>query len=146
MKKLWSTIAAMLFILSVFSQTHDEALIRKLDDSLREAFLKKDTIALLNLYAPGFVVNSPFNRVSTLQDILTNIRQGKDNRDLFERNIEKITFIENIAVVMGREILRPSPPAPNAGKTVTRRFTNIWMKNKSGWQMVARQSTIISVE
>lgn len=29
-------------------------------------------------------------------------------------------------------------------KAMTRRFTNIWMKNGSGWKLTARQATNIS--
>jgi hypothetical protein len=47
---------------------------------------------------------------------------------------------------MGYDIVHPTGKMPNAGKTVKRRYTNIWIKNKNSWQLVARQATIISVE
>ncbi len=146
MKKLLLTTLPLLMMFCALSQTTEDQTIRKLEDSLREAFLRKDTSVLVKLYAPEFVVNSPYNRVSTLKDILANINQGKDNRESFERTIEKITFVENIAIVMGQEKLVPVAPAANAGKTIKRRCTNIWMKNGTGWRLVARQSTVISVE
>jgi hypothetical protein len=46
---------------------------------------------------------------------------------------------------MGLETLIPRGEAKNAGKTVKRRFTNIWMKQNEVWKMTARQATIISV-
>jgi len=66
--------------------------------------------------------------------------------DAFERITEKVTFTGDIAIAMGNETLQPSGKMPNAGKLVKRRYTNIWMKVKNSWQLVARQSTIISVE
>ena len=73
------------------------------------------------------------------------MRLGYVDLDSFERYIEKITFINNIAVVMGYDVVYPSGKMPDAGKKVKRRYTNIWMKSNSTWQLVARQATIISV-
>jgi len=64
----------------------------------------------------------------------------------FVRNIEKITFSENIAMVMGEEITKPQLDQQHAGKTVTRRFTNIWRYANNQWQIIGRQATIIKVE
>jgi hypothetical protein len=47
---------------------------------------------------------------------------------------------------MGKEIIKPTGTSTHAGKTITRRFTNVWTKNKSSWIMVGRQATIISIE
>ena len=46
---------------------------------------------------------------------------------------------------MGHDIVKPQGDMQNAGKTVTRRFTDIWMKDETGWLLTARQATIISV-
>ena len=64
----------------------------------------------------------------------------------FERNIEKIAFNDNLAVVMGEEILKPQGIQVNAGKTVTRRFTNVWKYTNNSWSIIIRQATIIKVE
>ena len=47
---------------------------------------------------------------------------------------------------MGEEKVRPQGSQKNAGKLVTRRFTNIWMYSNSNWSLIARQATIIKVE
>jgi hypothetical protein len=44
---------------------------------------------------------------------------------------------------MGKEIERGKKSDPNVDQMVTRRFTNIWIKAGSGWQLIARQSTKI---
>ncbi len=46
---------------------------------------------------------------------------------------------------MGKEVLIPQGTSENTGKTVTRRFTNIWMKEKNVWKLIARQATILSL-
>jgi len=145
MKKSILTFVSVLVLFCAYSQ-NQETEIRKLEGEAREAILKKDTVALRALYSPGFVVNSPGNRVETFQDLLVRIKSGGLDRDSFEKNIEKITFAENVAIVMGNEIVKPTGNAAHAGKIIKRRYTNIWMKNKKSWQLIARQSTITSVE
>ena len=146
MNKFRITVISILFIFNTHAQSNSETAIRKLEDEQREAFLKKDTSALYNLFSPDFVVQAPTNRITTLQQLKALIRSGEVDMEAFERVTEKITFIENIAIAMGNETLKPTGKMPNAGKTVKRRYTNIWMKNKNTWQLVARQSTIVSIE
>ena len=50
------------------------------------------------------VINTPANRVGTIEGTKLGLRTGKLDYSSFERVIEKISFIENIAVVMGHEI------------------------------------------
>ncbi len=127
------------------AQQGKEAEIRKLENMEGEAFVKKDTITLFKLFSPDLLVNSPSNRVATLQDIKTLIRSGKIDLSSVEKIIEKIGFIRNIAIVMGHDIVKPQGEMQNAGKTVTRRYTDIWMKDETGWRLTARQATNISV-
>lgn len=145
MKKIPFT--SLLLLLLFFLQAQNpEAQIRELEDAQREAFLKKDTTALYKIFSPDFVVNAPTNKVTTLQQLKVLIRTGYVDMEVFERVTEKVTFNNNIAIAMGNETLNPTGNMPNAGKTVKRRYTNIWMKHGKTWQLVARQSTIISVE
>jgi len=130
----------------VASSQTGEAEIRSLEKLELEALLKKDTTALFNKYwSPQMVVNTPGNVVGTLAETKKRLVGGKIDYSFMERNIEKITFNKNIAIVMGNEVLEPKGATDNAGKTVTRRFTNIWMQSDGSWMIVARQSTIISV-
>jgi hypothetical protein len=127
------------------AQQDKETEIRKLENMEGDAFVKKDTITLFKLFSPELLVNSPSNRVATLQDIKTLIRSGKIDVVSVEKIIEKIRFVQNIAIVMGHDIVKPQGGMQNAGKTVTRRYTDIWMKDETGWRLTARQATNISV-
>lgn len=128
------------------AQQSGEAAVRNLENAEREAILKGDTNVLINLLSPEVVVNNPENIIVTFSQLIQRIKTGKINYASLARIIEKITMIENIAIVMGKEIVTPKGVATNAGKTVTRRFTNIWMKTNAGWRLTARQATIISVK
>ena len=146
MKKLINTLLTALIFLCSHAQGGAETEIRKLEDAQREAFLNKDTATLYKLFSPDFIVNAPTNKVTSLSLLKQLIRTGYVDMEAFERITEKVTFIDNIAIAMGNETLTPSGKMPNAGKTVKRRYTNIWMKQNNSWQLVARQSTIIFVE
>ena len=138
---------ALMVLISNFSlaQQADEAIIRQLENAEREAILKGDSTVLLQLMSPQIVVQNPENAIVGFIKIMDRVKAGKINYSSFERNIENIAFVNNIAIVMGLEILIPQGTSQNAGKTVKRRFTNIWMKQKDVWKLTARQATIISV-
>jgi len=131
----------------LLAQNSKESEIRRLENLEREAVLKVDTALLFNqLWSPNMVVNAPVNRVVAVETTKLFTRTGRLNYASFERNIEKITFNDDLAIVMGEEILKPQGISENAGKIVTRRFTNIWKNSNNGWSIIARQSTIIKVE
>jgi ketosteroid isomerase-like protein len=47
---------------------------------------------------------------------------------------------------MGEEVVEPRDTAANAGKTVRRRFTDVWRKEPDGrWRLTVRQATVTSV-
>jgi hypothetical protein len=146
MKKLIASVLSLLVFFGTYAQNDAESKIRKLDNEQKEAYFRRDTAALSKLMSPHLIINGFSNKYETLQDVLSRIRQEGNNIDYYDRVIEKIIFANNTAIVMGNETIKPGGTAVNAGKTVKRRFTNIWIPNKKSWQLVARQSTIISIE
>lgn len=98
------------------------------------------------IWSPSMVINTPANVVGTVQWTKGIFRAGGLRFKTFERNIEKITFNDNVAIVMGGEVIKPQGTQPNAGKTVRRRFTHVWLFKNNSWSIIGRQATIISVE
>lgn len=144
--KLSLVIAFNLFLANLsFSQQSDEAMIRKHEDMEREAILKSDTAELSRLMSRKVVVQNPENAIVGFRQVIDRIKGGKINYSMFERQIEHVAFINGIAVVMGLETLIPQGTTQNAGKTVKRRFTNIWTKEEGNWKLTARQATIVSI-
>ena len=146
MKKFILAFAALIIFSHTQAQNPAEAEIRKLDSAQKEAYFKQDTANFLKYFSADVVVHGPSNKIESLDELLVRIRKGASNREYYDRVVEKVSFYDNIAVVMGNETTKPIGIATNAGKTVKRRFTNIWMKKDIGWRLIARQSTIISVE
>jgi hypothetical protein len=92
------------------------------------------------------VINTPANVVGTVEGTKTHFRVGGLAYASFERTIEKITLNDNVAIVMGGEVIKPQGNQPNAGKVVTRRFTHVWLYKNNLWSIIGRQATIIKVE
>lgn len=124
-----------------------EAEIRRLEQLERESVMKGDSAALFDkIWAPTMVVNTPANVVGTVEGTKAIFRAGGLKYISFERTIEKIVFNDNIAIVMGGEVIKPQGKQPNAGKTVSRRFTHVWKNTGNTWSIIARQATIFKVE
>ena len=147
MQKMLLLISLSLVCTIVKAQESRDSVIRSLEKLERESVMKGDSLTLFNkLWSPNMVVNAPANRVGTVEGTKMQMRTGKLNYLLFERTIEKITFDDNLAIVMGEEKIKPQGSQDHAGKLVTRRFTNIWKFANNAWSIIARQATIIKVE
>jgi hypothetical protein len=151
MKQKISTLLSFIFLLclifSAKAQHAGEIEIRRLENLERESVLKSDSNALFNkLWSRDMIINTPANVTGTVEGTKHHLRNGGLNYSSFERNIEQIKFYSDVAVVMGGEIIKPQGNQLNAGKTVHRRFTNVWMKKDNQWSIIARQATIIKIE
>jgi len=124
-----------------YGQSKDELEIRRLETLWTQLLDKADTTTLLKIWSKDYVVNNPDGRIVTPRDIIDLIRNGHVFPSV-ERVIEKITFNQDIAIVMGKEIESSRKTGQNE-VSVTRRFTNVWIKTELGWQLTARQSTRI---
>jgi len=151
MKQSLNLFALILFTASITNkasaQDARESEIRRLENLEREAVLKTDSAVLFDkLWSPKMVVNTPVNVVGTVEGTKQILRSGGLKYLSFERNIEKITFNDDIAIVMGGEVIKPQGAQPNAGKIVSRRFTHVWKFSNNSWSIIARQATTIKVE
>ena len=62
----------------VLAQPNRESEIRNLENMERQAVLKRDTTLLFNnLWSPEMVVNTPANRVGTVEGTKASLRMGK---------------------------------------------------------------------
>jgi Domain of unknown function (DUF4440) len=150
MKKEFKTLIVTL-ILSltatiIFAQDPREQEIRRLEELERLSAQSGDSAVLFGkIWSKDMVINAPANRVGTVEGTKMQLRTGNLAYASFVRNIEKITFNDNITIVIGEEILKPQGKQMNANKTVTRRFTNIWKFSNNQWQIIGRQATIIKI-
>jgi ketosteroid isomerase-like protein len=113
--------------------------IRRLDVAHADAVLRGDLATLDKLWTKDFRANNPFNGI----DRADRIRTGAVTYSSFIREPESVLIHGNTVIVMGREIVVPRGNSPDAGKTINRRYTNIWMRRNSKWRLVARQASVI---
>ena len=114
---------------------------------LDEAFAAQDVEAVAALCAKDLVVNTPANRVARLEAVLGFFKAGRMNYESAEETIEAVDARGDQVVIMGVEVVTPRDTAANAGKTVRRRFTDVWRREPHGrWRLTIRQATITSVE
>jgi ketosteroid isomerase-like protein len=115
--------------------------IKKLDLAHARAIFQGDAIALDSLMDDDVTVNHPTNRiVKEKKELLDLIKEGVIRYTAFERFPETFLFFKDMVVVMGSETVVPAKGAPNAGKTIQRRYTNFWMKKNNRWLLTVRHA------
>ncbi len=123
-----------------FGQSNDEKEIRRLEKHWTDLLDRGDTTSLLQIWSENYVVNNPNGKIVTPKDIVALMKSGH-KFPAVERIIEQVTFNDNIAIVMGKELQQPASMVANKNEWIPRRFTNVWMKSENGWKLVARQSS-----
>jgi ketosteroid isomerase-like protein len=114
---------------------------------LDAAFAAQDAEATAALFAKDLMVNAPSNRVVRLETVIGLFRAGRMDYESMVETIEALEARAEHVVMMGEEIVKPNETAPNPGKTVRRRFTDVWRREPDGqWRLTIRQATITSVE
>ena len=133
-------IGFILLTTLAFGQSKDEQEIRRLEKYWTELLDNGDTTSLLKIWSKDYVVNNPNGEIVTPDKIVALMKSGRKFPKV-ERIIEKITFNQNIAIVMGKELQQPASMTSNQEEWIPRRFTNVWIRSKNGWQLTARQSS-----
>ena len=133
-------ISFLLITTLAFAQSKDEIEIRRLEKHWTELLDKGDTNSLLKIWSKDYIVNNPNGKIVTPKEIVALMKSGHKFPKV-KRIIEKITFNQDIAVVMGKELQQPASMITNHNEWIPRRFTNVWIKTESGWQLAARQSS-----
>jgi hypothetical protein len=106
-----------------------------------------DLAAMERVFAPDLIVHSPINMVVNRDNVLARMRGGQIAYEPnVERRIEFAGVRGDFVVIMGEEFVRPIGDAPNAGKVVRRRFTDIWKSIDRVWRLAIRQATVTSAE
>ena len=139
------------------SSSREEELVRSLDDQERRAALSKDVSTLERLWSPDLTVNAPNNQLLIgRSETMKLVQQGVINFSSFERRVEFVRVVGGFAIVMGAETVRLTENAQTserqearpfgleAGRTIQRRFTNIWMKEAGTWRLYARHANVIA--
>jgi hypothetical protein len=135
-------IISSILIISAQSESEKKVIeieVRKLDSLHAAAVLSGDLKEMDKYWTEDFMVTNPFNEI----DKADRIRNGTVTYSSFQRICEAVKIYENVAILMGKEIVVPKGKSPDSGKTINRRYTNIWMNLNGHWKLVARHASVI---
>jgi len=118
-----------------------KALIHDLENRRYKAMCEADAKTLGELFADSMVYTHSTAAADSKASYLQGIRDKKWNYRKIERPIEDIQVHGDCAVVTGQ--VRIDIVVQGTPKIMNSRYTNVWVKGKNGWQMVAWQSTLI---
>ena len=107
-----------------------------------------DMTAQERFYPADFVVTNPFNMFIGKKQVMERIRSDIIKYVRYEREYDAFRIYGDTVIVIGSETVVPAPDAarPDAGETVRRRFTEVWLRRDDGWQKVARHASDITQE
>lgn len=126
-----------------YAQDNAEQQVRAAEAAQVKAVLERDEAMLKTLWSPRLVVNAPTNKVNDVPGALAGMRAGAIQYHAYEQSIEKIEVFGDTAIVVGQEMVKPVN-GPAAGKTVQRRFLDVWQRSGDHWIEIGRQATVIS--
>ena len=117
--------------------------IRQLDAEAAKAILEKNEAAVDRFFAKDAVINNPRGGLTVGPDAIKALfRNGVIDYAFFERNIESVQISGTTIIVMGNEAFAMRSKNGESGPTMHRRYTNVWMKTKGTWQIIARHASI----
>jgi ketosteroid isomerase-like protein len=117
--------------------------IKRLMDYELTLVLNQDTAAMQQFYPHDMVVTNPFNQFIDKRKVMQRVKSDIIKYTSYEKKVDFFHLEgDNTVVVIGREIVVPTPDAnrADAGKTINRRFTEVWMKRGKEWKKVVRHA------
>lgn len=111
-----------------------------------EAMTSGHVSAETERYSSTFVANSP-GGVARRDQLVKMFASGRLGYAKVEQHIEyAASHGPDLVVIMGEEVVVPAAGAPNAGKRVHRRFTDVFRKEHGEWRFDLRHANVVSIE
>ena len=121
-----------------------EATIRALEQQQVQAATARDRAALEKIFAPEFKIINPSGAVGSREELLNMLAStGPAPYASALYTTDEVRDYGNLVVSIGRDTVVPNQGAM-AGKTVQRRVTQVWQKQKGAWRLTLRQANIIT--
>lgn len=130
---------------TINNQRKDEiiAQIKILEALQTKAILESDTITLAKIWAEDFHVNNPSNMVVNRSQVFQRIKNTFIKYSTYTQEPEYYGVFGDVVVVMGKEIVVPIGDNPDKGKTIIRRYTDVYKNINGEWKEIARHANII---
>lgn len=132
---------------AAITHSPEEAALLAADARQRDAVASVDLKAIAEIAHPNLRVNAPNNRILTREDLIRMVGSGEIRNEVFERTPETATVTGDVGIVMGRELVFPGAASEQARmygrKTLSRRYTNVYLREAGVWRHIARHANII---
>src|SRR5215510_3346998 len=135
MKRAWIGLVVLGLSGPALRADSPEAEVRKADEARIAATIKGDVAALSALFADGMTYVHSSAKLETRQEFLDLIKSGfYQYKSIAPRDVT-VRFYGDTAIMAGlADIEVVSGGTPGSPKL---RFTEVWVKGKSGWQLAA---------
>ena len=121
-----------------------EATIRALEQQQVQAATARDRAALEKIFAPEFKIINPSGAVGSREELLNMLAStGPAPYASALYTTDEVRDYGNLVVSIGRDTVVPNQGAMS-GKTVLRRVTQVWQKQKGAWRLTLRHANIIT--
>jgi ketosteroid isomerase-like protein len=135
MKRILLAIVVITYSVAAFSQNDDKANVLAVERSAANAFTKHDVVALNNAFADDATIISATGAVLTKQQIL----QAVQNINSVTVSDMQVRIEGYTAIVTGVET--ETGRNDNGAYENKMRFTDVLLKTKGVWKIIASQST-----
>lgn len=122
-------------------QEADDAQVIKLNNLYDKALINHDTAMLNRLYAEEFVYTNPEGKVLNRQDQITSIAVSEMKWETGGSEDVKVKVYGDMAVMTGAFMAKGNYRGNPL--TIHERYTAVWRKKDTTWQMVAEQGNIV---
>jgi uncharacterized protein (TIGR02246 family) len=146
MTRIHLLLAAALLIAApaAFAGAKTEKAIRDLEQLQAKAAIARDRATLEKIFAPDFKIINPSGAVSGRDVLLTLLASdGPAPYASAAYTTDEVRDYGNVVVSIGMDTVVPNT-GPQAGKTVLRRVTQVWQKQKGMWRLTLRHANIIT--
>lgn len=108
--------------------------------------LRRDIAGLDRFFLDDFVVTNPFNQFIDKPKVIVRLRADIIKYSSYTRRYDAFRVYGDTVVVVGSETVVPAVDAnrPDAGQTVRRRFTEVWVRREGRWQKVVRHANNVT--
>ncbi|GGD86068.1 hypothetical protein GCM10011515_02150 [Tsuneonella deserti] len=125
----------------------DEASLRAADAEQMRIIVDEDAKAQQEFMHPNYMLNGPANAVKRKPELVAMLARGDIASEKFERKVEGVAITGDVGIVMGSEVVTPSPTSNlgrlHPGETLNRRYTNVFLWQEGKWRFLARQASIV---
>lgn len=122
-------------------KANEEPELLRLNNLYDSALVNNDTAVLKRLYADDFIYTNPEGRILTKEQQVNSIAVSEMNLEAGKSEDVKVKIFGNTAVMTGSFLAKGNYRGNPI--TINERYTTVWIKTDTSWQMVAEQGNII---